>query len=842
MKILFITPHLSTGGAPQYLLKKINELNSDNDVYCVEYTDVGGTEFIVQKTKIQNILKDKLYTLYENKNELLNIINKIDPEIVHFEELPEYFCDIELANQIYSNDRKYKIIETSHDSSFDVKNKMFFPDKFIFVSEFQKSLFSELNIDSTVIEYPIEYKEKRSRERCLQELGLDPNKFHILNVGLFTPRKNQLEIVEYAKHLINKNVQFHFVGNQAVNFKEYWEPIMKEFPVNCKWWGERSDVDTFYEAMDLFLFTSRGTNNDKETNPLVLREAIGWKMPVLMYDLEVYGKMHHKYENVHFLKTDNLSFNLKQLESHIDNDVIKRKEKFVFVVSSYPKTSAQIKTTIQCLNTLKMHNIDIILTTHCEIPDSITELCDYVIYDKQNVFTDHTFIDTAWYDYPDFKCSFNFKNDPLYKYHGPAVQMNYYNGISFANVKGYENAICLNYDLLVDDNEELLKILELTTNKLGFFHKSVSDSNEGEIFHTTFFVVNTDLYLNKFPNIKTEKDYTQLCDEMSSACSLEKLYMNIFQDAQCDLYIEHDDFTKYFKNFYNISHNMCEYFTILPLYQDPSKFVIWYSSSNNNDNRKLKLYINDEIITHDINGVTLIYEIIPIANIELPMQVKLEIIDCDTNNILNTHIKNITNEYLKTEIQKNGYFNFFKNKTLTEIANSCFTDKGTSFAECHGYTELYSEWISSTDSLNLLEIGVDRGSSLKMWNKYNSNLNIYGIESEQHRITDLYNHEFNKIFIGNASDTNFLQSVVNQTGKLDIIIDDASHIKSDILTSFKFLYSYLNEGGIYIIEDLHAPEAEFHSLISELNDFFNKSGFTVNYTLHSNNKLLKINK
>lgn len=310
MKILFITPHLSTGGAPQYLLKKIDELNPDNDVYCVEYTDMGGSEFIVQKTKIQNILKNKLFTLSENKNELLEIIKKIDPEIIHFEELPEYFCDTELTQKIYSKDRKYKIIETSHDSSFDVKNKVFFPDKFIFVSEFQKSLFSELNIESTVIEYPIEYKEKRSRECCLQELGLDPNKFHILNVGLFTPRKNQLEIVEYARQLINENVQFHFVGNQAVNFKEYWEPIMKEFPVNCKWWGERSDVDTFYEAMDLFLFTSKGTDNDKETNPLVLREAIGWNIPILMYDLPVYQKMHHKYKGITFLEDFDNNLNL----------------------------------------------------------------------------------------------------------------------------------------------------------------------------------------------------------------------------------------------------------------------------------------------------------------------------------------------------------------------------------------------------------------------------------------------------------------------------------------------------------------------------------------------------
>jgi hypothetical protein len=45
MRILFIAPHLSTGGCPQYLLKKIVELNDSNEVYCVEYTDVTGGVF-----------------------------------------------------------------------------------------------------------------------------------------------------------------------------------------------------------------------------------------------------------------------------------------------------------------------------------------------------------------------------------------------------------------------------------------------------------------------------------------------------------------------------------------------------------------------------------------------------------------------------------------------------------------------------------------------------------------------------------------------------------------------------------------------------------------------------
>ena len=55
-KLLYITPHLSTGGAPQYLLKKIELLKDEYDISLVEYTDVGGTQFVVQKNKIFNII------------------------------------------------------------------------------------------------------------------------------------------------------------------------------------------------------------------------------------------------------------------------------------------------------------------------------------------------------------------------------------------------------------------------------------------------------------------------------------------------------------------------------------------------------------------------------------------------------------------------------------------------------------------------------------------------------------------------------------------------------------------------------------------------------------------
>ena len=53
-------------------------------------------------------------------------------------------------------------------------------------------------------------------------------------------------------------------------------------------------------------------------------------------------------------------------------------------------------------------------------------------------------------------------------YHGLAVLLNYYNGVSLSNTLGYNNAICFNYDLIVSDLDfsKLLHLEMLDMKKL----------------------------------------------------------------------------------------------------------------------------------------------------------------------------------------------------------------------------------------------------------------------------------------------------------------------------------------------------------------------------------------
>jgi hypothetical protein len=69
--------------------------------------------------------------------------------------------------------------------------------------------------------------------------------------------------------------------------------------------------------MDLFLFTSKGTVKDKETNPLSLKEALMWDMDIMLYNLPVYLGKYDYVENFEYL-SDNFEKNLELIKSYIN--------------------------------------------------------------------------------------------------------------------------------------------------------------------------------------------------------------------------------------------------------------------------------------------------------------------------------------------------------------------------------------------------------------------------------------------------------------------------------------------------------------------------------------------
>jgi len=284
-----VAPHLSTGGMPQYLVKQIEYLSNEYEVYCIEWGDITGGIYVVQRNKIIDMLGNRFISLSDDKMRIINVIESIKPKIIHFQEVPETFIDSFILDMIYSNNRSYNIVVTTHSSLTDPSDIKYTADRFILVSDWSKDIFDNFyknEIDCSVWEYPIE-KNTYNKIEAKNELGWDLTYKHVLNVGLFTKGKNQGELFDLAKHFINEKVLFHFVGNQAVNFKDYWDPIMLNKPINCIIHGERSDVDKFYKASDLFYFTS-----NFELSPLAVKEALSYGLPTFIKKLHTYKDMY----------------------------------------------------------------------------------------------------------------------------------------------------------------------------------------------------------------------------------------------------------------------------------------------------------------------------------------------------------------------------------------------------------------------------------------------------------------------------------------------------------------------------------------------------------------------
>ena len=123
----------------QYLLKLIDVYLTEYEIYCIEF-DYNKDN--VHRNKLLSILGDKLISLSDDKYGIIDIINEINPNVIHFQEIPETFIDNDLLKIIYRPEREYFIL-VSTNSHNDPKIIKFTADKFIFFSELVKNKFSE---------------------------------------------------------------------------------------------------------------------------------------------------------------------------------------------------------------------------------------------------------------------------------------------------------------------------------------------------------------------------------------------------------------------------------------------------------------------------------------------------------------------------------------------------------------------------------------------------------------------------------------------------------------------------------------------------------------------------
>jgi hypothetical protein len=114
------------------------------DIFVVEYSNYSPT-YVVQKNKIKELLPStNFFELGNDKMNLINIIKDNNIDVVHVDEMIEGFdtynqVSPQLMNELYDNNRTWRMIETCHNVWFDPgSSKKMHPDAYAYCTPYHK--------------------------------------------------------------------------------------------------------------------------------------------------------------------------------------------------------------------------------------------------------------------------------------------------------------------------------------------------------------------------------------------------------------------------------------------------------------------------------------------------------------------------------------------------------------------------------------------------------------------------------------------------------------------------------------------------------------------------------
>jgi len=142
--------------------------------------------------------------------------------------------------------------------------------------------------------------------------------------------------------------------------------------------------------------------------------------------------------------------------------------------------------------------------------------------------------------------------------------------------------------------------------------------------------------------------------------------------------------------------------------------------------------------------------------------------------------------------------------SLEKLVDNSKTDKNT----VHSYLPLYQKLLinKKESAKNVLEIGISKGGSIKLWSDFFTNANVYGIDiMKKERVWDKINN--NKIILYTESDA-YSEKFFNNLPKVkfDFMLDDGPHTLESMKQFIRLYTQLMTDDGIFIIEDVQKWE------------------------------------
>ena len=182
----------------------------------------------------------------------------------------------------------------------------------------------------------------------------------------------------------------------------------------------------------------------------------------------------------------------------------------IILIGAYPNTPEKEQQVMECVESLKCADKEIILATHCPISLELQKMVDYFVYDSDN------YLITDW---EEFSTWYWYKQTGLYfAYiinvgdHQIANMTNHRNGLSLAKTLGKDLVYCIEGDSLFDDSDlhkfDYIKDFLEQHNKKAYF-----EVERNYRWPNTFnckleiFVGNPDFLLRTLGWVDNSKDY-----------------------------------------------------------------------------------------------------------------------------------------------------------------------------------------------------------------------------------------------------------------------------------------------------------------------------------------------
>ena len=133
--------------------------------------------------------------------------------------------------------------------------------------------------------------------------------------------------------------------------------------------------------------------------------------------------------------------------------------------------------------------------------------------------------------------------------------------------------------------------------------------------------------------------------------------------------------------------------------------------------------------------------------------------------------------------------------TLQEIA------KGYKALKPPHYLDVYEQYLSGMQHapIRLMEVGIAKGGSLKLWRDYFPKGQIFGVDGLSANVRNLGRRI--TTVKGNQYDLPEMSKIAEKLGPFDVVIDDGAHTGRASLNTFLAFFPAVAPGGMYVIED-----------------------------------------